>query len=221
MFIVQGVIRVNGDPVEVRKGEEHYDGLLHHTEGMYWNMYLERLNDPGLTIHTQDWKEQATSEAFGISDAFQNHRKSGSAGGSRRTAMEGPLSPGYWRPVKNFEYRTPPSGKDRNTLGVASQAIVFVTPGKERDYVAASNAIGAKLADIDGCYWFRYFHSLGTPNAYSYIIHWRDEAAAKAGIEALGELEANRTALVQEELGDLCAVKLFSDWPDRRAKDGM
>ena len=221
MFIVQGVIRVKRDPEDVRKGEEHYDSLLHSTEGMYWNIYLERLNDPGLTIHTQDWKEQATSEAFGISEGFQAHRKSGSTGGSPRTGMEGPLSPGYFRPVKNFEYVTPPSGKDRTKLGVATQSIVFVTPGKELDYVAAENAIGAALASVDGCYWFRFFRNLGTPNAYSRIIHWRDKAAAEAGIAALGELETARKALIQEEHGDLCAVKLFSDWPERRARDNM
>src|SRR4051812_13764323 len=98
MFIVQGVIRVLRDPEQVRAGEEAYDALLHQTEGMYWNIYLERLDDPGLTIHTQDWKEQATSEAFGISPGFQALRASGSTIGGGRAGAEGPLSPGYWWP---------------------------------------------------------------------------------------------------------------------------
>ena len=116
---------------------------------------------------------------------------------------------------------TPPNGYDSSTLGVAHQSIVKVVSGKEKDYEAAENAIGERLASIDGCYWFRYFHSLGYPNHYSRIIHWRDEDSAKSGIVALGALETDRIALIQDENGDLCRVTLFSDWPDRRARDNM
>lgn len=221
MFIVQGVSRVLGDPVETRAFEEYYDSLLHNTEGMYWNIYLDRLSDPAVTIHTQDWRAQANSEAFGISAEFQALRRRGSPGGNPTTAPVVELSPGYFRPERNFLYSDPPTGKDANLLGVAHQSIVYVIPGREMAYLGAENAIGEKLASIDGCYWFRYFHNLGYPNVYSRIIHWRDKAAADAGIAALGDLESARTALIKEELGDLCRVKLFSDWPDRRARDGM
>lgn len=221
MFIVQGVGRILRDPEAARAAEEHYDGILQHTEGMYWNIYLERLSDPSVTIHTQDWRDQRTSEEFGVSPAFMENRRMVAPGGVPLSKSIHELSPGYWRPVKNFEYRTPPTGYDYRTLGVAHQSIVTVISGRERDYEAAENAIGEKLAGVDGCYWFRYFHSLGYPNMYSRIIHWKDQAAAEAGVTALGDLEAARTALIKEEFGDLCRVKLFSDWPDRRAKDGM
>jgi hypothetical protein len=221
VFIVQGVIRITGDPAAVRKNDEYYDGLLHETEGMYWNMYLEGADDPTLTIHTQDWKEQATSEAFGISPGFQKLRTMGSPGGKPQINVEGPLSPGYWRPVRNFEYSAPPTGYDKSKLGAASQSIVWVIPGKEAEYVAAETRIGERLASIDGAFWFRYYHNLGSPNAYSRIIHWRDLDAAKAGIASLGDAEAARQTLIQEERGGLFRVKLFSDWPERRARDGM
>lgn len=219
MFIVQGVIRLLGDPAGVREGDLYYDSLLHQTEGMYWNIYLERLDDPGLTIHTQDWKEQATSEAFGISEGFQGLRARAPLG--TRTRLEGPLSPGYWRPVLSAEIAAPPTGYDRSLLGAATHAIVFVTPGKEREYLEAERRIAERLKAIDGVYWFRAYHNLGQPNAYSRIIHWRDAAAASTGIAALGDAEMARLDLTNEEQGGLCAVKLFSDWPERRARDGM
>lgn len=217
MFIVQGVIRVHRDAELVRAGEEAYDALLHRTEGMYWNIYLERLDDPGLTIHTQDWKEQATSEAFGIGPGFQALRATGSTLGGARTRAEGPLSPGYWRPVLNAEYAPPPTGYDASTLGAATQSIAFVKPGREADYLAAEQRIAGRLEEVDGVYWFRAFQNLGQPNAFSRIIHCRDAATAAA----LGDREAARSALVEQELGGLCRVKLFSDWPERRARDGM
>ncbi|MFN8534123.1 MAG: hypothetical protein U0556_11310 [Dehalococcoidia bacterium] len=221
MFIVQGVIRVLRDPATVRAGEESYDSILHQTEGMYWNIYLERIDDPSLTIHTQDWKEQATSEAFGVSPAFQAHRKRGSTGGGPLTGMDGPLSPGYWKPVLTAEIAPPPTGRDVATLGVASHSIVFVRPGREADYLAAERAIAERLKSIDGVFWIRAYHSLGQPNAFSRIIHWRDIAAAEAGIAALGEAETARQSLIDRELGGLCRVKLFSDWPERRSRDRM
>ncbi|MFN8533985.1 MAG: hypothetical protein U0556_10600 [Dehalococcoidia bacterium] len=215
MFIVQGVIRLLHDPVAVRAGDEAYDALLHQTEGMYWNVYLERLDDPGLTIHTQAWKEQATSETFGISVGFQELRVRNPLGA--RTVLEGPLSPGYWRPVLDAEYRTPPTGYDPARLGFALHAIVFVRPGREADYLAAERAIAAELAAAESVYWFRVFHNLGRPNAYSRIIHWRDAA----GSTVLGDTESARRTLVDQELGGMCRVKLFSDWPERRARDGV
>jgi hypothetical protein len=218
MFIVQGVIRLLQDPAGVRAGDEAYDALLHQTEGIYWNIYMERLDDPGLTIHTQDWKEQATSEAFGVSPGFQGLRVRNPLGA--RTVLEGPLSPGYWRPVVNAEYAPPPTGYDASQLGVATHAIVFVRPGHEAEYLAAERQIAERLKSIDGAYWFRAYHNLGQLNAYSRIIHWRDASAAEAGVAALGDAEAARRALIDQELGGLCRVKLFSDWPERRARDG-
>lgn len=221
MFIVQGIIRVLRDPAEAQKADEAYDALFQVTEGMYWNMYMERLNDPTVTVHSHLWREQATSEEFGVSPAFQAFRKANASTGGPTSRPEGQLSPGYWRPERDFEYSDPPTGYDRTKLGAATQSIVYVTPGKETAYVAAENAIGERLASIDGVYWFRFFHSLGFPNAYSRIIHWRDLAAVEAGTAALGELEEARKALIQEEQGDLCYVRIYSHWPERRAKDGL
>lgn len=220
MFIVQGVIRLLRDPAGQREADEYYDSLLHATDGMYWNIYLERLGDPTQTIHSQGWKEQATSEAFGISEGFQGLRARSASSGGPRINLEGPLSPGYWRPVLNAEFATPPTGYDRETLGAADQSIVFVKPGQEAAYVEAERAIAGKLKGIDGVYWMRMYQSYGQPNAYSRIIHWRNQAAAEAGHAALGGTEAARQALIDEEQGGLCAVKLFSDWPERRASDG-
>jgi hypothetical protein len=221
MFIVQGISRVLSDPGEVRKFEEYYDSLLHKNDGIYWNMYLDRLSDPSVTIHTQDWKAQENSEAFGISPEFQATRRRVAPGGNAASRPVVELSPGYWRPLRNFEYSAPPTGYDPATLGVAHQSIVYVNPGREMDYQAVEDAIGERLSSIGGCYWFRYFHSLGYPNVYSRIIHWCDKETAEKGITDLGGLEANRLSLLQEELGDLCRVKLYSDWPERRARDGV
>jgi hypothetical protein len=215
MFIVQGIIRVSGDPKTVRAGQEWYDGVLHETEGMYWNIYLSPEDDPSLTIHTQDWKEQATSEAFGVSPAFQAHRRTGTTGG-QLTGMEGPLSPGYWRPVVERLYRDPPTGRDGDKLGKATWQIVFVRPGQEAAYEAVERKIAERLAGVDGVYWFRMFTNLGQPNAFSRIIHWESDPS-----EAIADLEAERRALVESERGGRSRIQIFSDWPDRRQKDGI
>lgn len=215
MFIVQGVIRTTGDPVAVRAGQEWYDGVLHETEGMYWNMYLSPEDEPGLTIHTQDWKEQATSEAFGVSAPFQAHRSTGTTGGAL-TTMETDLSPGYWRPIVERLYRDPPTGRDADQLGRATWQLSYVRPGSEAAYEAVERKIAERLAGVDGVYWFRAFVNIGQPNAFSRIIHWGADPS-----EALADLEAERQALVDSERGGRCRVTIFSDWPERRERDGI
>jgi hypothetical protein len=221
MFIVQGLSRLIGDPEEARTFEEDYDRLFHQTDGMYWNMYMDRLSDPSVTIHTHCWRAQEDSEAFGVSPEFQAMRRRTVPGGRTAPLPEVELSPGYWSPSGEFTFAAPPTGYDPATLGVAHQSILYVIPGKEMDYVAAEEEIGKRLASIDDVYWFRYFHSLGYPNTYSRVIHWRGKAAAERGMEALGELETVRKALIKDEQGDLCRVKIFSSWPERRARDGV
>src|SRR5689334_4362830 len=141
MFIVQGISRIHYDEAAVRDGEGKYDDILQSTEGMYWNTYLKGLNDPSVTIHTQDWASQQTSENFGISAAFQARRSNVATNSGPRASMFGPLSPGYFRPVIDRIMTPVPVGRWVPGLGHAWQTLTFVRPGSEAEYFAGQQEL--------------------------------------------------------------------------------
>lgn len=202
MFIVQGVSDILREPEVVRQHEEAYDRLLHTTPGIRWNLYLRGLSDPNRSIHIMEWQDQAASEAFGVSPAFQAMRSELATAGGPRAQMTGPLSPGYWEPVIERRAAPPPTGSDPATLGFARHALVFVRPGQERAWEAAVRALIERLSDDVAT--ARLARNLGQPNAYTVLVHTRTEAAARA-IALPGEH-------VDRATDDVYRVVLSSDW---------
>jgi quinol monooxygenase YgiN len=206
MFIVQGVSEILREPEVVRQHEEAYDRLLHETPGIRWNLYFRGLRESHRSIHLMEWSDQAASEAFGVSPAFQAMRNELVTGGGPRAQMTGPLSPGYWEPVFERRIARPPTGRDPLTLGFARHAMVFVRPGREQAWEAAIRALIDRLGtDV---YTARLVRNLGQPNAYTFVVHTRSEAAARAI-----DLPAEH---VEQATDDVYQVVLSSDWADAR-----
>lgn len=219
MFIVQGISRIFYDEAAVRDGEGKYDDILQSTEGMYWNTYLKGIDDPTVTIHTQDWKSQKTSEDFGVSAAFQARRPQVSTNSGPRAAMFGPLSPGYWRPVIDRIYQLPPTGRWVPGLGHAWHTLTFVKPGLEPHYLAEQNALADRLPQFGTVFTYRVFRNLGQPNAFSSILHHL-ESDGDAIRGAVAETFATLGGIVEQETAGRYEIILSSDWPERRQKDG-
>ncbi|MCS6802267.1 MAG: hypothetical protein RMM58_12655 [Chloroflexota bacterium] len=206
MFIVQGVSDILREPEIVRQHEEMYDRLLHETPGIRWNLYFRGLRNPNRNIHLMAWRDQAASEAFGVSPGFQALRRELAAEGRPRVQMTGPLSPGYWELV--FERRAvpPPTGYDPAVLGFARHAMVFVRPGRERAWEAAVRALVAQLTE--DFFTARLARNLGQPNAYTFVVHTRTDTAAHA--------LSLPSAVIDEATDDIYRVVLSSDWSDTR-----
>lgn len=220
MFIVQGISRIHYDEAAVRDGEGKYDDILQSTEGMYWNIYLKGLSDPSVTIHTQDWATQKTSEDFGISAAFQARRPQVATNSGPRASMFGPLSPGYWKPVIDKIAKPVPTGRWVQGLGHAWQTLTFIRPGREQEYLVAHRDFVDRIAVKDGLFTYRMFRNIGQPNAFSSIVHYDEDASEAIRGEIAGH-KAGLASIIEHEWANPYEVILSSDWPERRRKDGV
>lgn len=216
MFIVQGISKIVGDRNRLLESEHSYDDMLTPETGIVWNIYLEGEEDTTRRIHTQLWRAQQFSEAFGVSAGFQEHRRRLPAGSTPSAVMGGPLSPGYWTPIVDRTYENPPQGRERGELGVVMHRHTFLKVGREHEFDTLARQTAEHLAGTKGVYAYRAFRNLGQPNAVGEIIHWKDDATASDGEASLAHIESERVKLVDSETTGRHVVVLFREYPEIR-----